>query len=766
MVTSGGSEDHHTTGDEQDGLRLPAVLANIADATTWVETPVRRVAGSARLNPLPHAGTISVFLLGIAVVSGLYITLFFEYGHIASYQSVASMEEHAIQRVVRALHRYSSAALIITTVIHGWRIFSAGRFVGRPRRWRWATGVAAVVLVWLTGVSGYWLVWDIRAQALNEVLIGFVGGSTAGAGFAIDHLGVTDGNSGSGFMVLMWFVHLILSAVVVYFVFRHLRRTNLPWLPPRHMMAIMGVALLLVSLAVPLGMLPAASPNRLVGEIQVDPFVLFLLPPLLSDSRWIVSIVAIVLFVLVLMLPRLLRKRDPEIITIDDQACTGCELCVIDCPYQALGMNKPDAKPQVLVDAKRCVSCGICLGSCAFGAIDLAGVEQRSPLEVAGRPLVIACDRHVTQQHDRPPDDTGSNDTRPNDPVIHTVGCAGAIAPQMIRTFVERGATDIQVIGCAPNECRYGVGNTLAEQRLTGRRAPHPAPKYARRVTQDWVPSDRFARSVSSPGQHPSADGQEPPRRREAFIGAVMIAILTATGAAFATRAPFDSNAAGADGSSEVRVVLDHSPGQTLRLAPDLGPLGSLSAIELIIDEQPVADLTAPTGSDRWAAIVDLVVPSEFGSSTPSPELSVYARSGGSTTLLKTVTIETQPDGRTLVDLTDAPPKQSVADGQRIFNSRLGGCDVCHSTTVGDDGVGPSLAGVATAAEGRVEGLTAEQYLRQSILLPEQYILDGWPAGQMLPIYRDRLNPEEIDALLSYLMTLEQPNPTTQGADS
>ena len=57
----------------------------------------------------------------------------------------------------------------LTTLVHAWRIFVAGRFRG-PRRWRWTTGVAALVVVWLAGVTGYWLVWDERAQALNEAV--------------------------------------------------------------------------------------------------------------------------------------------------------------------------------------------------------------------------------------------------------------------------------------------------------------------------------------------------------------------------------------------------------------------------------------------------------------------------------------------------------------------------------------------------------------------------------------------------------------------
>ncbi len=762
----GGSEAGDTVGVGRDDLRLAPMLTGLDHATTLIETPVRRLAGSARLNPLPHAGTMSVFLLGVVVVSGLYITLFFEYGHAASYESVAAMEAHAIQRVVRALHRYSSAALVITTIVHGWRILSARRFIGRQRRFRWATGVSAVVLVWLAGVTGYWLVWDVRAQALNEVLIGFIGGTGAGTGFAVDHLGVLGGRSGSGFLLLLWFVHLLLTVAIGYFVYRHLRRTNLPWLPPQHMMAIMGGALVVASLALPVGMLAPAQPDRLIDRIPVDPFVLFLLPPLLSEARWLVAGAALILLPGALLLPRLLQRRDPAPVVIDDQACTGCELCVIDCPYQALTLNATgnatgnagDGNPLAVVDERRCVGCGICLGSCAFGAIELPGFDPAPPLEVADRPLVIACDRHAVSG-DSSPAAGPSIDGAADDAAIHLVSCAGAVAPETFRLFAERGATDIQVIGCPPNDCRYGIGNTLAAERLTGERRPHPAPKYATVVAQDWVPGDRVRQAVQAPGSHPSADGRQTPRKREALIGAGLIAAATATGAALATRTPFDA-AAGDDIDAPVtdlRVVIDHREGRSLASAPDLGPVGPLSGLEFTIDDRVVATIDHPDddGDGRWAAIID--VSSEIGGGTVVVNgLTGRGAAPAVSEPLTTQPLSVDPGTRTLIDLTDTPPRQTVEDGRRIFASRAGGCDVCHSVEPGDDGVGPSLAGVASVAGDRVDGLSAEQYFRQSILLPDQFIVDGWPAGQMLPIYRDRLSPEELDAVIDYLLTLEQ----------
>ena len=70
--------------------------------------------------------------------------------------------------------------------------------------------------------------------------------------------------------------------------------------------------------------------------------------------------------------------------------------------------------------------------------------------------------------------------------------------------------------------------------------------------------------------------------------------------------------------------------------------------------------------------------------------------------------------------------------------------------------MGPSLYGVATRAATRIPGMAAEDYLRESILDPDAFVVDGFPAGQMLPIYEERLSTEEIDALVAFLMTLTE----------
>lgn len=717
------------SSNEGSGTRLSGALRAADQATSFIERPVRRFAGARDLNPLPHAGTISVFLLGVVIATGLYITLFFSFGHAASYDAVASMEGHAIQRVVRALHRYSSAALVLTTVIHAWRILTSQRFSAPRRRWRWATGMASLGLVWLAGVTGYWLIWDRRAAAISEATAQLLGSLGVANGFVVEHLIGLSPGSGSGMLLALWFVHLGLTAIIGWFMFRHLRRSHQAWLPPAHWMALMSIALLLVSLAVPLGMLGPARPDQLVVDMPLDPFILFLLPPLLSGLRWWAVGAAIVLFTSAVTLPWLLRRSDPPPIEIDEEACTGCELCVQDCPYDALSMSPMQEgateRSVALLDASQCVSCGICVGSCAFDAIALPG--WTSPVaDVAGRHVRVVCSRHEP--------DVGIDDTN----ATISVSCAGMFTPTTVRGYLERGATDVQLIGCAPSDCRFGVGNQLAAERLAGERAPHPPRRYVSSVTMAMSGvGDR------TPAQLAPAEFAQDRPERSSLTAPALVVLLSIMAVVAATRLPFRTDT----DVAAVRVVVDHVAGAEI---VEIGTrTGTARSLELSIDGEAKEKVSVGSSGDRARG---------FGDWSVAPghhELEVVlVDDGGDRVSLFDGSIDIDPQERFVVTATDVPPPPGAAEGRAVFTSRSAGCSVCHSTERGRDGVGPSLYGVASVGGSRVEGLTTTQYLRQSILLPDQYIVEGWPAGQMLPIYRERLTEEDLEALLVYLETL------------
>ena len=98
--------------------------------------------------------------------------------------------------------------------------------------------------------------------------------------------------------------------------------------------------------------------------------------------------------------------------------------------------------------------------------------------------------------------------------------------------------------------------------------------------------------------------------------------------------------------------------------------------------------------------------------------------------------------------------------GRSLFNeTALGtnaGCRICHSLDRGRDLVGPSLAGVGTRASTTVPGQSGAEYLRQSIVDPDAYVVPGYPAGQMLASLEDALTPEELNNLIAFLLTLTE----------
>jgi mono/diheme cytochrome c family protein len=106
-----------------------------------------------------------------------------------------------------------------------------------------------------------------------------------------------------------------------------------------------------------------------------------------------------------------------------------------------------------------------------------------------------------------------------------------------------------------------------------------------------------------------------------------------------------------------------------------------------------------------------------------------------------------------------APAGGNTDAGEALFaQSSVGsqaGCITCHSLEPGVDLVGPSLANVGAEAGSRVSGQSAEEYLRQSILEPGDYVVDGFGAGIMPGGYSSELSDEQVDDLVAYLLSLE-----------
>jgi cytochrome c553 len=111
---------------------------------------------------------------------------------------------------------------------------------------------------------------------------------------------------------------------------------------------------------------------------------------------------------------------------------------------------------------------------------------------------------------------------------------------------------------------------------------------------------------------------------------------------------------------------------------------------------------------------------------------------------------------------TDLAPADVPADvaaigdpvaGRLIFET--GGpaavpCATCH-TLDGTELVGPSLQGIADRAASRTT-LSAEDYIRQSILEPSVYVVEDY-ADVMYKEYASKLSADDVDNVIAFLLS-------------
>lgn len=562
----------------------------------WLERPFNKLIGTPQLNPFYHTGTIAVLLTLIVGLTGFYIFLFYKYGFEESYLAVLRMNDQFIARTLRAVHRYASGALVVTTLLHAYRTLFMERF--RGQRWlAWITGIVLTILIWLGGVTGYWLVWDARAQLITAGFVRFLRQFTPWAdGFVLWLTRAEISGNSWPIMLLVLTIHIVLFLVVAYFFYLHIRRlSRAKWLPEMHIVIGATVVLILVAIFLPLRNLPAASSLRLPQSITLDPLFLFYLPtegggvaPWMWGGLLAVTAVA-------LALPWITRDRAAAevsgaksvglpVVNIVFDRCTGCTKCALDCPYTAIEMvERHDDKPHkyiAIADPRLCVSCGICVGSCDGVAVSLGdtlpellwdAVAMRLTLAKAKDPeqplkLVFTCDRHAAHGARPYLGQDGPATVADTAVEVITVPCVGTLPPDMLVRALNAGAGSVQVIGCPPDDCRNREGNLWTEKRLTRQRVPRLKRAYANApITAAWVAPDDFATALKTPppiAQTPEAEPDylgarrmfpDVSRRSLAILFGMMVLVLLAQ--IFLTDVPFTSRLA-AD-SAVVRVVVE-----------------------------------------------------------------------------------------------------------------------------------------------------------------------------------------------------------------
>jgi mono/diheme cytochrome c family protein len=139
-------------------------------------------------------------------------------------------------------------------------------------------------------------------------------------------------------------------------------------------------------------------------------------------------------------------------------------------------------------------------------------------------------------------------------------------------------------------------------------------------------------------------------------------------------------------------------------------------------------------------------------------QLVDYIRVASTGELLPPVPSDTEADSYD--EMSSEEHEQMEVAAFNIIENTTPRCFACHliSERGNENGPGPHLNGLADRAGERVEGMSAEEYIRQSILDPGAFIVEQCPRGPCVDVmvknYDEKLSDEEMDILVSFLLSL------------
>jgi heme/copper-type cytochrome/quinol oxidase subunit 4/mono/diheme cytochrome c family protein len=114
------------------------------------------------------------------------------------------------------------------------------------------------------------------------------------------------------------------------------------------------------------------------------------------------------------------------------------------------------------------------------------------------------------------------------------------------------------------------------------------------------------------------------------------------------------------------------------------------------------------------------------------------------------------PDGGTGTAVEEpAGGSDLVAQGQGIFTG-AGGCMACHTVEgISTGAVGPDLTHIGTEGATRQPGVSARDYITESIRMPEAFVATGVPnaiPGIMTGALTANLSDDQVQALVEFLL--------------
>lgn len=116
-------------------------------------------------------GRLALFLVGILILSGLGLTLFYNPTTDRAASSLAFLHsEQPLGWLLHNTHRWSALLIVIFMSLHILRVLVT-RAHQYPRDINWGVGLFLFILVIFLGGTGYLLRWDIKAFVLMDLVI-------------------------------------------------------------------------------------------------------------------------------------------------------------------------------------------------------------------------------------------------------------------------------------------------------------------------------------------------------------------------------------------------------------------------------------------------------------------------------------------------------------------------------------------------------------------------------------------------------------------
>lgn len=128
-------------------------------------------------------GGISLFLILIQLVSGVFMLFFYTPEPDKALQSIAYLSNEVnLGWLFRNMHRWISSLLLATVFSHMVIVFYLKAYQS-PRQFTWLTGFSQLLLVFLMVVTGIILPWDWRSYWSFAIWMDYIGTWTVGGEF-------------------------------------------------------------------------------------------------------------------------------------------------------------------------------------------------------------------------------------------------------------------------------------------------------------------------------------------------------------------------------------------------------------------------------------------------------------------------------------------------------------------------------------------------------------------------------------------------------